>query len=80
MTKDAKKKLETAGRRLARCGGNCKGCDKCRIYTGGNDKALYYAFGCDLLPCDYFGCISDTMTGLHSEAVEVVSFELKGVL
>lgn len=76
MTTKERKQLETAGKRLAKCGGDCKHCDKCHIYTAGNEKALYMAVGCDLLPSAMFDAIADTPSQLHAAAIETVQFEL----
>ena len=78
MTKTQIKKLVTARKKLDKCGGNCKHCSCCHLYSAilKNGDGVY-AFGCDLLPEEMFSYISDTMVYLHKEAVETVDFELK---
>ena len=50
MTKKQVRQLETAGKKLEKCGGDCRHCDKCHIYTRWTERAGYMAVGCDLLP------------------------------
>ena len=50
MTKKQIRQLESAGRKLEKCGGDCRHCDKCHIYTRWTERAGYMAVGCDLLP------------------------------
>lgn len=76
MNKTDRKRLETALKRLEKCGGNCQHCEKCHIYTASTPKALYIAVGCDLLPSDMFDSIADVPSQLHAEAIETVKFEL----
>lgn len=76
MTKKQEKALKTALSKLSKCGGDCKNCEKCHAYTAGNDRALYMAFGCDLLPHDIFDSIASLPSQLHAEALESVKFEL----
>lgn len=71
-----RKQLEAAKKKLTKCGGDCIHCDKCHLYTGGNDRALYYAVGCDLLPVEVYGYIADTPKQLYTAVLELVGFEL----
>lgn len=71
-----KEKFEAALKRLEKCGGDCKHCEKCHIYTASTERALYYAFGCDVLPQEHFSYISDSMRDLKKEAVGALTFEL----
>jgi len=73
-TKTERKKLETALKRVKKCGGDCKHCEKCHIYTSRN--GLYFAVGCDLLPEKYFDCIANVPSELHAAAIETLEFEL----
>lgn len=75
-TEKEKKQLKNSLEKLSKCGGNCRGCAKCHIYTSGNEKALYMAVGCDLLPSDMFGAVANYPSELHAEAVELLRFEL----
>ena len=52
MTKKQIKQLESAGRKLEKCGGDCRHCSKCHIYTRWTERAGYMAVGCDLLPSE----------------------------
>lgn len=77
MTAKQRKQLETAGKRLAKCGGDCQHCKKCHIYTASTPpRALYMAVGCDLLPAEMFDYIADVPSQLHAAAVDAVQFEL----
>lgn len=75
MTAKERKALETAQKRLFKCGGDCSHCEKCHIYTASTEKALYMAVGCDLLPANMFSYIADIPSQLHA-ALETVQFEL----
>lgn len=68
--------LEKALEKLQKCGGDCKHCAKCHIYTARDPHALIFATGCDLLPVDLFGAIANYPSDLHREAVATVEFEL----
>ena len=76
MTKKQIKQLETAGRKLEKCGGDCRYCDKCHIYTRWTERAGYMAVGCDLLPSELYDYIASVPSQLHSAAMELVKFEL----
>ena len=76
MTKKQIKQLETAGRKLEKCGGDCRHCDKCHIYTRWTERAGYMAVGCDLLPSELYDYIASVPSQLHTAAVELVKFEL----
>ena len=58
MTKKQIKQLETAGKKLEKCGGDCRHCDKCHIYTRWTERAGYMAVGCDLLPSELYDYIA----------------------
>ncbi len=75
-TEKERKQLKKSLEKLRKCGGDCKNCEKCHIYTAGNEKALYMAVGCDLLPLDMFGAVANYPSELHAEAVELLRFEL----
>lgn len=53
-TKTERKQLEAALKRVQKCSGDCKHCEKCHIYTASTPRALYMAVGCDALPEKYF--------------------------
>ena len=76
MTKKQIKQLESAGRKLEKCGGDCRHCDKCHIYTSWTERAGYMAVGCDLLPTELYDYIASVPSQLHAAAVELVKFEL----
>ena len=61
MTKKQIKQLETAGKKLEKCGGDCRNCDNCHIYTRWTERAGY---------------IASVPSQLHAAAVELVKFEL----
>lgn len=73
MTKTKRKQYEAALKKLRKCTGDCKHCEKCHMYISG----WHYAFGCDVLPQTDFDAIAETMASLHSEALETIAFELK---
>ena len=79
MPKKEYNALQSALRRLERCGGDCQNCEKCHIYTASTPRALYMAVGCDALPDNYRLPVAGTPRGLHAEALELVQFELEGV-
>lgn len=76
MTKKQIKQLETAGRKLKKCGGDCRHCDKCHIYTRWTERAGYMAVGCDLLPAELYNYIASVPSQLHAAAVDLVNLEL----
>lgn len=76
MTATQRKKLQTAEKRLNKCGGDCHHCEKCHIYTRSTERALYMATGCDLLPAELFDSICNVPSELHAAALEAVQFEL----
>ena len=77
MTKTKKKQYEIALKKLNKCSGDCKHCNKCHVYTSAwNRDSCYYAFGCDLLPVTDFDYISSTMRNLHATAIDTIKFEL----
>ena len=76
MTEKQIKQLETAGKKLEKCGGDCRHCDKCHIYTRWTERAGYMAVGCDLLPSELYDYIASVPAQLHTAAVELVKFEL----
>lgn len=76
LTKSEQRKLETARRKLLKCGGDCKHCQSCHIYTASSKRAIYMAVGCDTLPEEIFGAIADTHGELYKEALDTVEFEL----
>ena len=78
-TKVERKRLETALRRIQRCGGDCIHCKKCHIYIASTCRAIYMACGCDILPQDMFSFIADTPGQLHTAALETLQFELSNV-
>ena len=59
-----------------KCGGDCRHCDKCHIYTRWTERAGYMAVGCDLLPSELYDYIASVPSQLHAAAVELVKFEL----
>ena len=79
LTKTKRKQYESVLKRLKKCDGDCKHCEKCHIYFSDSKdgRTRYYAFGCDLLPLTEFSSISNTMRDLKSEAIEIIEFELK---
>ena len=79
MTVKERKALERAQKRLEKCGGNCKHCEKCHFYFANTERVLYMAVGCDLLPVEMFSSIADIPSQLHAAAIETVNFELVGV-
>lgn len=54
-TEKEKRQLERALKRVEKCSGDCKHCEKCHIYT--SEKTFCYAIGCDLLPQNMFGMV-----------------------
>ncbi len=76
MTKKQIKQLETAEKKLEKCGGDCCHCSKCHIYTHFTDRTGYMAVGCDLLPFELYDYIADVPSQLHAAAVDLVKFEL----
>lgn len=72
LTKTKRKQYESVLKRLKKCSGDCKHCEKCHIYI----TFPYYSYGCDLLPITDFGYISDSMCELKSDAIEQIEFEL----
>lgn len=78
--KTERKQLETALKRVKKCGGDCKHCEKLHYYSSSqyNPEArnIYFAFGCDLLPEKHFTYISDAPSRLHQDAIETLEFEL----
>lgn len=75
-TEKERKELEKALDQLHKCGGDCKHCEKCHIYTASDPHALVFATGCDLLPLDLFGAIANYPSELHREAIDILIFEL----
>ena len=55
MTEKERKALERAKKRLEKCGGDCKHCEKCHFYFANTERVLYMAVGCDLLPVLFKG-------------------------
>lgn len=76
MNEKERKQLETALKKLEKCGGDCKKCKKCHVYTASSENALYMAVGCDLLPRSMFDAIASYPSELHQEAKETALFEL----
>lgn len=76
MTSKQRQRLETALKRLEKCGGDCRHCERCHIYTGSTARAIYMAVGCDLLPADMFDYIAGYPSELHAAALNTVRFEL----
>ena len=76
MTKKQIKQLEIAGRKLEKCGGDCRHCDKCHIYTRWTERAGYMAVGCGLRPSELYDYIASVPSQLHAAAVELVKLEL----
>ena len=76
MNEKERKQLETALKKLEKCGGDCKHCKKCHVYTASGENALYMAVGCDLLPRSMFDAIANHPSELHQEAKETALFEL----
>ena len=77
MTVKERKALESAQKRLEKCGGNCKHFEKCHFYFANTERVLYMAVGCDLLPVEMFSSIADIPSKLHAAAIETVNFELE---
>ena len=71
--------LQSALKRLEKCGGDCNHCKKCHVYTASAERAIYMAVGCDALPENYRTPIANGQRSLHGRAVEVTQFELEGV-
>lgn len=69
-----KKSLLAAKKRLEKCGGDCKHCDRARVIV--SKVGLYYAWTCDALPENWQTPIADSLNELHAEAMEIVTFEL----
>lgn len=79
MPKKEYNALQSALRRLERCGGDCQNCEKCHVYVASAERAIYMAVGCDALPENYRAPIANGPRSLHGRAVEVARFELEGV-
>jgi hypothetical protein len=73
-TEKERKQLERALKRVEKCSGDCKHCEKCHIYT--SEKSFCYAIGCDLLPQNMFDMIDDHITTLRQTAIDLLKFEL----
>lgn len=71
--------LQSALKRIEKCGGDCHHCGKCHLYTASTERALYMAVGCDMLPENYRGPIANGPHSLHADALELARFELEGV-
>lgn len=69
-----KKALLAAKKRLKKCGGDCKHCDRARVIV--SNVGLYYAWTCDALPENWQTPIADSLCELHAEAIGIVLFEL----
>lgn len=69
-----KKSLLAAKKRLEKCGGGCKHCDRARVIVC--KVGLYYAWTCDALPENWQTPIADSLNELHAEAIGIVLFEL----
>ena len=80
MTKKQIKQLETAGKKLEKCGGDCHHCDKCHIYTRWTERAGYMAVGCDLLPSELYdyiaACSCQPATFTESSRMQAASPEI----
>lgn len=76
LEKKEKIRLQKALKFVEKCDGKCNKCKYCHIYTGGNEKALYMAVGCDALPQDHFDALADTPSQLHDAVIETLRFEL----
>ena len=80
MTKKQIKQLETAGKKLEKCGGDCRHCDKCHIYTRWTERAGYMAVGCDLLPSELYdyiaACACQPATFTESSRMQAASPEI----
>lgn len=74
--KTMRTKLERALRKLEKCNGDCKHCEKAHYYSAETERGIAYAWGCDILPTDEFSCISNSLRELRNEALECVRFEL----
>lgn len=75
-TEKERKILKKALERVRKCDGDCRSCEKIHIYTFSNSKSIYMAYGCDLLPQEYFTYISDHINTLRQDAIELLEFEL----
>lgn len=76
MTKKHIKQLETAGRKLEKCGGDCRRCDKCHIiHVGRNAPDIWRSVAtCSRL--SYMTILQVCRRRGHSAAVELVKLEL----
>ena len=74
--KTMRTKLERALRKLEKCNGDCKHCEKAHMYFADGERAIYYAFGCDVLPQEEFTYLSNSYAELHDAALECMKFEL----
>ena len=74
LTAKERKELLAAKKRLEKCGGDCKHCDRARVIV--SNVGLYYAWTCDALPENWQTPIADSAAELHEQAVEIVLLEL----
>lgn len=74
LTAKERNELLAAKKRLEKCGGDCKHCDRARVIV--SNVGLYYAWTCDALPENWQTPIADSTAELHEQAVEIVLFEL----
>ena len=70
-TESELKKLRATLRKIEKCNGDCKHCDKLDFVSNGT----YYAYGCKHAP--NFSPISNTMRELRDILVEQLKFELE---
>lgn len=70
-TESELKKLRATLRKIEKCNGDCKHCEKLDFVSNGYS----YAFGCKVAP--NFSPISETMRDLKAELIEALKFELE---
>ena len=70
-TESELKKLRATLRKIEKCNGDCKHCEKLDFVTNG----YCYAYGCKHAP--NFSPISNTMRELHDILIEQLKFELE---
>ena len=77
MTEKQRRHLGAVAARLKKCGGDCIHCNKCHYYFSQNERSIYMAVGCDLLPHESYGCIADYPRELHTAAVDAINTDIE---
>lgn len=77
LTAKEEKQLKSALKKVEKCSGDCKYCEKFHAYFASDERNIFCAFGCDLLPKNIFSSISDSVFDLKNDAIEALKFELR---